>query len=488
MSKNTFDTVANQELWAHFRFSIIGSLLAAPPEKGELRGILEDLAEKTWRDPITGLPRKVAASTIERWFYQARKERDPVKILKTKRREDAGKSRMLPAELKQALQQQYRLHPSWSCQLHLDNLKILAKEFSELGSVPSYNTVRRYMRDNNLTKRRRIIKKDSVGAAIAADRLETREVRSFEMDHVNALWHLDFHHGSRKILGRDGKWRKPMMLAIIDDRSRLICHAQWYLDETAETLVHGFMQALQKRALPRSLMSDNGAAMTSGEFTGGLARLGILHQTTLPYSPYQNAKQEVLWAQVEGRLMAMLDGVEEITLQQLNEATIAWVEFEYQRKLHSEIATTPLAHYLKGPDVGRACPDTELLRQAFCIQVTRRQRKSDGSFSLDGRRFEVPSCYRDLTVLSLRYATWDLSRVLMVDPHTQTVLCTIYPQDKSANASGIRRALEPKPQTNLVLPENTNIKPGIAPLLKDLIAQYAATGLPPAYIPKGETE
>lgn len=488
MSNNTFDTVANQELWAHFRFSIIGSLLAAPPEKGELRGILEDLAEKTWRDPITGLPRKVAASTIERWFYQARKERDPVKILKTKRREDAGKSRKLPAELKQALQQQYRLHPSWSCQLHLDNLKILAKDFSELGSVPSYNTIRRYMRDNNLTKRRRIIKKDSIGAAIAVDRLETREVRSFEMDHVNALWHLDFHHGSRKILGRDGKWRKPMMLAIIDDRSRLICHAQWYLDETAETLVHGFMQALQKRALPRSLMSDNGAAMTSGEFTGGLARLGILHQTTLPYSPYQNAKQEVLWAQVEGRLMAMLDGVEEITLQQLNEATIAWVEFEYQRKLHSEIATTPLAHYLKGPDVGRACPDTELLRQAFCIQVTRRQRKSDGSFSLDGRRFEVPSCYRDLTVLSLRYATWDLSRVLMVDPHTQAVLCTIYPQDKSANASGIRRALEPKPKTNLVLPENTNIKPGIAPLLKDLIAQYAATGLPPAYIPKGETE
>ena len=29
---------------------------------------------------------------------------------------------------------------------------------------------------------------------------------------------------------------------------------------------------------------------------------------------------------------------------------------------------------------------------------------------------------------------------------------------------------------------------GIAPLLKDLMAQYAATGLPPAYLPKNEEE
>ena len=42
----------------------------------------------------------------------------------------------------------------------------------------------------------------------------------------------------------------------------------------------------------------------------GLARLGILHQTTLPYSPYQNGKQEVLWGSVEGRLMAMLEGID----------------------------------------------------------------------------------------------------------------------------------------------------------------------------------
>ena len=59
--------------------------------------------------------------------------------------------------------------------------------------------------------------------------------------------------------------------------------------------------------------------MTAAEITEGLARLGILHQTTLPYSPYQNAKQEAFWGPVEGRLIAMLEDVPDLTLAFLNE-------------------------------------------------------------------------------------------------------------------------------------------------------------------------
>lgn len=106
-----------------------------------------------------------------------------------------------------------------------------------------------------------------------------------------------------------------MLLGVIDDHSRLACHLQWYLDETAASLIHGLSQAFMKRGLPRALMTDNGAAMLAEETTGGLARLGILHQTTLPYSPYQNAKQEAFWGRVEGRLMALLEGCQSLTLE-----------------------------------------------------------------------------------------------------------------------------------------------------------------------------
>ena len=34
------------------------------------------------------------------------------------------------------------------------------------------------------------------------------------------------------------------------------------------------------------------------------ARLGVVHHTTLPYSPHQNGKQEAFWGPVEGRLIA----------------------------------------------------------------------------------------------------------------------------------------------------------------------------------------
>jgi putative transposase len=180
-------------------------------------------------------------------------------------------------------------------------------------------------------------------------------------------------------------------------RTRRICHLQWYLDVTAETLVHGLAQAIAKRGLPRALLTDNGAAMVAGETTEGLARLGILHHTTLPYSPEQNAKQEVLWAQVEGRLIAMLEGEPELSLALLNQATQAWAEEEYQRRRHDELKCSPLEAALAGPSLVRPSPSSIDLRRAFRIQITRAVRRSDATCTLAGIRFELPWRYRTLT-------------------------------------------------------------------------------------------
>jgi hypothetical protein len=78
-----------------------------------------------------------------------------------------------------------------------------------------------------------------------------------------------------------------------------------------------------------------------------------------------------------------------------------------------------------------------------------------------------------------------ITQVHLADQHTGTVLCRLFPQDKTRNASGLRRSLQP-----------VAIKPvaaspparGMAPLLARLIDRQAATGLPPAYLPKDEGE
>ena len=77
-------------------------------------------------------------------------------------------------------------------------------------------------------------------------RREQREVRSYEASHVHALWHLDFHLAKIRLLEESGKWHRPVALAILDDHSRLCCHLQFYLAETAECLVHGLTQAIHE--------------------------------------------------------------------------------------------------------------------------------------------------------------------------------------------------------------------------------------------------
>jgi len=471
--KKLFDP-PNRDRWARLRFSVIGALMASPPEPGGLRQALLVLAAKTWRHPDSGLDVHFGVSTLERWYYAARRCDDPLAALRDRLRGDEGRFPSMSEQAVAALTAQYREHCGWTAQLHLDNLRVTLQAVSL--PVASYATVRRFLLSQGMHRKARP-KRATEGAVLARDRLEQLEVRSFEVEHVGALVHLDFHHGSRKVLTRAGLWATPMLVGFIDDRSRLVCHLQWYLDETAQTLVHGLSQAFMKRGLPRAVMTDNGSAMVCEEFVTGLARLGVVHQTTLPYSPYQNAKQESFWGRIEGRLMPMLEGEQTLTLDRLNEATQAWVEQEYHRTVHSEIGVTPLAHHLAGPTVARPCPDSATLCDAFRIEVKRRARRSDGTFSLEGCRFEIPGRYRYLSDVHVRYARWDLSRVDLVDPRTGTVLCPIKPLDKSANADAQRRKLDPVGRDLSPLPPS-----GMAPLLLQLLAEHAATGMPPAYL------
>lgn len=468
------------ERWAHFRLSVIGPLLAAPPQRGQLQAQLQHLAAQKWQHPLSGQWVVFGRSTIQRWYYRAlRSKAGPVEALKRKIRSDHGQHPSVTPPLIALLTQQHRQHPSWSYQLHFDNLTVVVEQQPEAGPMPSYVSLLRCMKSQGLFKRPRRGPAHSPGAQVAEHRYEAREIRSYESEYVNGLWHLDFHHGSLRVLRTDGQWAYPILLGILDDHSRLCCHLQWYLAEGARELCHGLCQAFQKRDLPRSLLYDNGSAMIAAETEQGLTRLGVLFENTLPYSPYQNGKQESFWNQIEGRLLPMLEGVADLTLDQLNEVSQPWVELEYNRKVHSEIGQTPLQRFLDHKNVAQSCPATELLQRAFTTEVRRTQRRSDGTLSLEGIRFEVPSRFGHLQELWLRYASWDLSTVYLADPKTGAILGRIYPVDKKKNAEG-RRA----PRAGASSSPPPISPPGMAPLLQKIIQQYAATGLPPAYLPQ----
>jgi hypothetical protein len=177
-------------------------------------------------------------------------------------------------------------------------------------------------------------------------------------------------------------------------------------------------------------------------------------------------------------------GVRDITLALLNDATAAWVEMEYNRAVHSETGQTPLARYLGDKDVGRPCPSSDELRLCFTAMLPRTQRRSDGTISVEGRRFEIPSPYRHIKQVFIRYARWDLRHLYLWDPQADKKLCQLFPLDRVKNADGRRRALAPVAYPAEPVPPAS----GIAPLLRKLMADYAATGLPPAFIPKDEIQ
>ena len=181
------DDIPPRVRWARLRFSIIGPLLASPPESGELAAALDELASRTYLHPTTGARVRFGRSTIEHWLYAARNApTDPVRALERKVHARAGTHPSVGVKLADAIRRQHQAHPRWTYQLHHDNLCAQARVDPALGPVPSRETLARYMKGHGMVRAR-----GKKQVAQIARGLVPRETRSFEVSHVGALWHLD---------------------------------------------------------------------------------------------------------------------------------------------------------------------------------------------------------------------------------------------------------------------------------------------------------
>jgi len=83
----------------------------------------------------------------------------------------------------------------------------------------------------------------------------------------------------------------------------------------------------------------------------------------------------------------------------------------------------------------------------------------------------------------LRAAGWDKSRMTLVDTDTEAPLARLLPLDKTKNACGMRKLIAPE---NPCAAAQCASEPAMPALLRKWFADYAATGLPPAYLPMEE--
>jgi len=419
-----------------FRYVVLEPLLTSPPEPGELAERLREISSKIYIQKWDQRPIKISVRTLERWYAACKNAQLPTEVLQPKLRSDRRQTRVVLEAHKNWLAEYNRKYPSWSVQLLYDNMDAASLAVK----IPSYSTILRYFKSQGYFAKSTRSKHRNV-----------KDIRSYEVEFVGQLWHMDFHMGSRMVLTETGEFKQPICMAIIDDKSRLVCHAQWFLNETAEVLVHGLCQAIAKRGMPATFYTDNGSAMKAHELVMGLEVLAIKKENTLPYAAYQNGKQESFWKPLEGRLLKMLPRQKRVTLEILNSVTQAWVEQDYHTTVHSETKETPLDRFFNEKHVLRQSPTFNELKKCFRMRAKRTVRKTDGTLTLDGIRFQLPRCYAHLDEVLLRYARWDLGEAEILCPDTLKPLSTVFPLDKLTNSLAHRN--EDSDKISKLIPE-----------------------------------
>jgi transposase InsO family protein len=350
---------------AVFRFGLISSLVS---HKGLSRGEQElrigQITSRTWQIP--GSPRSsIARSTLLRWLATYQQSGCQVESLKPHPRADRGHSRVMDAETEAALVSLRREMPAVSLPVFVKLAR--SRHIMPADRTPSKDSLYRLFKRHGLDKDMRL----------PTDR------RRFETELVNDLWQSDCMHGPRVI--HEGKLRKSYLFAIIDDHSRLIPHAQFYLTENLESFRDCLLQALEKRGLPRRLYVDNGSAFRSNRLKYGCARLGVALLHSAPYTPEGRGKIERFFRTVRMQLIPVL--AENLSLEKLNEHLHAWLDGEYHQRIHSTTGQTPLQRYLAHLSLLRSAPKD--LHDYFRM-VVRRKVDKDRTVTLNGKLFEAP--------------------------------------------------------------------------------------------------
>ncbi|HEY7556527.1 MAG TPA: DDE-type integrase/transposase/recombinase [Candidatus Binatia bacterium] len=350
---------------AIFRFGVISDFVSpARLDWGERARLLTEKCARQWQIPFSTRTR-LSAPTIRSWIRAYEKGGQRLEALYPRSRSDRGTGRALDQETTLALLGLRREMPRAT-------VRSLIRTAQQRGVVDC----EKHLAESTLW---RLLKREGL-----MERAEQAAVdrRRFEAELPNDIWQSDVMHGP--LVGAQGKNRKAYLIAFIDDMSRLICHAQFYLSENLNSYLDALRQALLTRGLPRKLYVDNGPAFRSFHLHQITASLGIALIHAKPYQPQGKGKIERFFRTVRSDF---LPGLHAKTLDDLNLALDCWLRDRYHNREHRSTGQTPLARYASHCECVRAAPKD--LQDHFRQQARRRVAK-DRTVALLGRLFEAP--------------------------------------------------------------------------------------------------
>ena len=224
----------------------------------------------------------------------------------------------------------------------------------------------------------------------------------FEATARNELWTGDGLHGP--VLAGAAA-RRAVLLAFIDDHSRLLVGWRWGTGEDVFRLEAALRAGLMCRGVPGALLVDRGSAFVSSQLLRACAVLGVKLVHASPRAATTKGKIERFFRTVRDQFLVEIDdGVE---LPELNRLFSAWLEVVYHRRVHSETGQTPLARF----DTAGAprLPTPALLREAFLWSQERTVTKT-ATVSLHSNQYEVDAALVGRKV-ELVFDPFDLTRI-----------------------------------------------------------------------------
>lgn len=369
---------------AVFRFGVIADFLGSSQlQWGDIERLLRDKCARRWLIPGS-VRTRLSESTIKQWIARYKQGGNKLEALYPQDRCDRGKTRAIGTETAMGLIALRKEMPGVllpTLMQEAQHRKIILP-----GMRVTYSALYRLLNAEGLLQR-------SPG--------DPQDRRRFEAEYPNDLWQSDVMHGPYVIV--EGKQRKTYLLCFLDDMSRLICHAEFYLHERLGCFLDSFRQALLKRGIPRKLYVDNGSAFRSHHLEHTCASLGIVLIHAKPYQPQGKGKVERIFRTIREQFLS----VQKITtLQALNEALRQWLD-SYNDRVHSITTEEPLKRFARNIECVRTAPKD--LEDHF-RKTAKRTVAKDRTIALDGRLYEVPVALIGRRV-TLLYHMHDPSRV-----------------------------------------------------------------------------
>jgi putative transposase len=332
---------------AVFRFGVIHDLVGGIHlERGDQQRLLRQKCERKWVIPHSSRTR-LTRGTILRWIQRYRQRNGKLESLCPVERSDRGVSRGLDEETSLALIQLRREKPKATVINLIETMhkRGLITPGTELSLSTVYRLLHRHHLMNPLQRK-----------------LEDR--RKFEAELPNDLWQSDSMHGPHVEV--DGRMKKAYLLAFIDDHSRLVPHAQFYLSEGLDSYLDALEQALLKRGLPRKLYLDNGPAFRSKHLEEGRGKI------------------ERFFRSIRSQFLSGFRGK---TLTDLNEALDLWINDLYHQRKHSSTDQSPFERFTAQMHCLRAAPSD---LQDYFRKHARRRVAKDRTITLNGKLYEAP--------------------------------------------------------------------------------------------------